>query len=82
MSFRERFHGRNLVFLIVACITALIIGALIGVGIYSAAGYKEKTPENAASQRESYKVEEMEQFAFHDKILDEMKADNIKNELR
>ena len=80
MSFRERFHGRSLVFLLVGCAVALILGALIGVGIYSAAGCKksEATKLTGATPKD----EERARFSWHEKILNEMKADNIKNELR
>jgi len=80
MSFRQRFHGRSLVFLLVGFAVALIIGALIGVGIYSAVGCKKS--EAAKLTGSTPKDEERARFSWHEKILNEMKADNIKNELK
>ena len=80
MSFRQRFHGRSLVFLLVGFAVALIIGALIGVGIYSAVGCKKS--EAAQMTGSTPKDEERARFSWHEKILNEMKADNIKNELK
>ena len=85
MSWREELTGRRLVLAVVICVIALIIGALIGVGIYSAAGCKEKdviSTSKATSKSTSPRDEERARLAFHAKILDEMKANNIKDELK
>ena len=81
MSLKDELTGRRLVLAIVICVIALIIGALIGVGIYSAAGCKEKSAAST-SKSTSPRDEERARLAFHAKILDEMKANNIKDELR
>ena len=82
MSTSYNFGGRNRVIIIVLCVVALIIGALIGVGIYAAAGCKdeEKTAKPQAVQ--DPKNEEMKRFTKHASILDEMKAGNIRDYLK
>ena len=80
MSLSERLHGRPCVLLVVVCVVALIVGASIGVGIYSAAGCKEEAA--ATAKLATPKDKERTRFSWHEKLLDEMKADNIKNELQ
>lgn len=80
MSFREKLHGRSFVCLVVACVLALIVGASIGVGIYSAVGCKKDAAATATLA--TPKDKERVRLLWHEKLLDEMKADNIKNELQ
>ena len=82
MSLSERFHGRSLVLLILICLIGLVVGALIGVGIYAAAGCKEEKNGASVAKISSPKDKERERFSWHKKLLDEMQPGNIKRQLQ
>ena len=80
MAFRDNFNRKNIVLPLVVFCLAVIIGALVGVGIYSAAGCKRKSSVEAAVKSPQH--DQAARFESHAKILDDMKAANIKNQLR
>ena len=71
MSFRENCHVESIVLVLVVCV----------VGVYSVVKCPEKN-EIPKSTSAKPIAEQEARFSWHDMILDEMKADNIKHELR
>ncbi len=72
-------RGKLLFLFLAFCFLLIIIGALIGVGIRSAIGCSKKS--EPATPKKSAQEMTQEAFKQHVKILDEMKADNIKKNL-
>ena len=71
MFSKRTFHLESIILLLVVCVE----------DIYSAAECPDKS--ESVQSTSATPIEEQEaQFSLHNKILDEMKADNIKHELR
>ena len=77
-------HGKRLVIFVAFCLILVVLGAFIGVGIRSAIGCSEKkaAQKQTPTVPKSQKDVQTEAFKDHAKILDEMKADNIKSNLK
>eukprot|EP00112_Aurelia_sp_Birch-Aquarium-sp1_P009666 Seg21048.1 transcript_id=Seg21048.1/GoldUCD/mRNA.D3Y31 product="hypothetical protein" protein_id=Seg21048.1/GoldUCD/D3Y31 len=86
MDIKLDLRGKRLVLFVMALVVLVVLSALIGVGIQSVASSSgcssqknsASTPKNIYSPKEEEKMR-LEQ---HSQILNAMKADNIKSNLR
>ena len=77
-------QGKRLILFIAFCTLLVVIGLLIGVGIRSAVGCKKSDDGKSTTpmKRKKRMAEQTkEAFEKHTKIINEMKAENVKRNL-